>query len=412
MFDGSRRPERLRLRCHRNHLVAVARTPASCRWCRPPRSRASCCRGRRPRRRDDHSHPDGRTRVDHRPSCSWRHQVGAAERVVVLPAFLRTDLRRDLDRYAEKGPDGLLFVGEKGTPFRRFTSGRRWRRARGLVGMPNSFRFYDLRHTGHTLTTRFGATLKDMMVRAGQSPEKAALIHQHSDLECQREVASGLDVHVLPPARRLWRSLLVRIWCATSELCQTTKEPRADGLGLLHGAGDENRTRALSLGILRRLPAAGAVTRMDTVQCPLASLSGLPLLTVVVRRGWCGGGATWCAFLREGKRLRRPRPTRGVFATGLQHPGVLQPSVIGRPGQVRYRRSGRLLQVTALNGQSDSCDARSGCRGWYRATAPRRPGQGRRRDCARHRRCVGSPVDPLVSAGRANATPARLLTSP
>ncbi|MGW1553725.1 hypothetical protein ACWCQX_45025, partial [Streptomyces sp. NPDC002346] len=29
----------------------------------------------------------------------------------------------------------------------------------------------------------------------------------------------------------------------------TTKKPRADGLGLLHGAGDENRTRALSLGI-------------------------------------------------------------------------------------------------------------------------------------------------------------------
>ncbi|MFF3787883.1 hypothetical protein [Streptomyces sp. NPDC001933] len=28
---------------------------------------------------------------------------------------------------------------------------------------------------------------------AGQSPEKAAPIHQHSDLERQQEVASGLD---------------------------------------------------------------------------------------------------------------------------------------------------------------------------------------------------------------------------
>ncbi|MFC9477877.1 tyrosine-type recombinase/integrase [Streptomyces griseus] len=117
----------------------------------------------------------------------------AGKRVVVLPAFLRTDLRRHLDWYAEKGPDGLLFVGEKGKPFRRSTFGRKWRRARVLIGMPDGFRFYDLRHTGHTLATRSGATLKDTMVRAGQSSEKAALIYQHSDLERQQEVASGLD---------------------------------------------------------------------------------------------------------------------------------------------------------------------------------------------------------------------------
>ncbi|MFI1303917.1 tyrosine-type recombinase/integrase [Streptomyces sioyaensis] len=117
----------------------------------------------------------------------------AGKRLVVLPAFLRTDLRRHLDWYAEKEPDGLLFVGEKGKPFRRSSFGRKWRKARALVGMPEGFRFYDLRHTGHTLATRSGATLKDTMVRAGQSSEKAALIYQHSDLERQQEVASGLD---------------------------------------------------------------------------------------------------------------------------------------------------------------------------------------------------------------------------
>ncbi|MFE2017708.1 tyrosine-type recombinase/integrase [Streptomyces sp. NPDC059499] len=117
----------------------------------------------------------------------------AGKRVVVLPAFLRTDVRRHLDWYAEKGAHGLLFVGEKGKPFRRSSFGRKWRRARVLVGMPDGFRFYDLRHTGHTLATQSGATLKDTMVRAGQSSEKAALIYQHSDLERQQEVASGLD---------------------------------------------------------------------------------------------------------------------------------------------------------------------------------------------------------------------------
>ncbi|WTB15161.1 hypothetical protein OG293_16740 [Streptomyces sp. NBC_00829] len=59
--------------------------------------------------------------------------------------------------------------------------------------MSESFRFYDLRHTGHTLATRSGATLNYTMVRAGQSSEKAALIYQHSDVERQQEAASGLD---------------------------------------------------------------------------------------------------------------------------------------------------------------------------------------------------------------------------
>ncbi|MFD9499680.1 tyrosine-type recombinase/integrase [Streptomyces sp. NPDC060035] len=117
----------------------------------------------------------------------------AGKRYVILPAFLHLDLRRHLDWYAEKGPEGLLFVGEQGAPFRRSSFGRKWRKARRAVGMPDSFRFYDLRHTGHTLATRSGATLKDTMVRAGQSSEKAALIYQHSDHERQREVASGLD---------------------------------------------------------------------------------------------------------------------------------------------------------------------------------------------------------------------------
>jgi hypothetical protein len=43
------------------------------------------------------------------------------------------------------------------------------------------------------LATRSGATLKDTMVRAGQTSERAALTYQHSDEERQQEVAAGLD---------------------------------------------------------------------------------------------------------------------------------------------------------------------------------------------------------------------------
>ncbi|WP_165984074.1 site-specific integrase [Streptomyces sp. YIM 98790] len=120
----------------------------------------------------------------------------AGTRTVHLPAFLHKEVKRHLDWFAEKEPNGLVFVGERGKPFRRSTFGRKWRRARAAVGLPGDFRFYDLRHTGHTLSTQSGATLKDTMVRAGQSSEKAALIYQHSDDLRQQEVAAALDARV------------------------------------------------------------------------------------------------------------------------------------------------------------------------------------------------------------------------
>ncbi|WP_078900530.1 site-specific integrase [Streptomyces sp. SBT349] len=130
----------------------------------------------------------------HRVTGETKSQAG--KRTVVLPGFLYVDVRRHLDWFASKEPDGLLFVGERRAPFRRSTFGRKWRKARVKVGLPSNFRFYDLRHTGNTLVTQSGGTLKDVMVRAGQSTEKAALIYQHSPLERQKEVAYGLDTRV------------------------------------------------------------------------------------------------------------------------------------------------------------------------------------------------------------------------
>ncbi|MCZ4117904.1 tyrosine-type recombinase/integrase [Streptomyces sp. H39-S7] len=135
---------------------------------------------------------------------------GAGVRTIFLPAFLSMEVKRHLDWFAEKEPNGLLFVGEKGAPFRRTTFGRKWAKARAKVGLPEDFRFYDLRHTGHTLSTQSGATLKDTMVRAGQSSEKAAMIYQHSDDERQAEVAEGIDATVREQRRRADKKALVR----------------------------------------------------------------------------------------------------------------------------------------------------------------------------------------------------------
>lgn len=61
------------------------------------------------------------------------------------------------------------------------------------------------------------------------------------------------------------------------------KKARVADLGLLHGAGDENRTRALSLGSDGARAAVWLLACMDSL-CPRCCLSLVaPLLTVVVR---------------------------------------------------------------------------------------------------------------------------------
>ncbi|MFD9223738.1 hypothetical protein ACFWDI_27975 [Streptomyces sp. NPDC060064] len=42
------------------------------------------------------------------------------------------------------------------------------------VGLPDNFRFYDLRRAGHTLTTESGVTPKGAMVRVGQSTARTS----------------------------------------------------------------------------------------------------------------------------------------------------------------------------------------------------------------------------------------------
>ncbi|MEV8339991.1 tyrosine-type recombinase/integrase [Streptomyces niveus] len=120
----------------------------------------------------------------------------AGKRAIYLPDFVVPELRRHLQWFAEKEPDGLLIVGERGAALRRSSFGRKWRKARTAAGLPDSFRFYDLRHTGNTLAADSGAKLKDLMVRAGQSSPKAQLIYQHSKKKHQRKLAKSIDAEV------------------------------------------------------------------------------------------------------------------------------------------------------------------------------------------------------------------------
>lgn len=117
----------------------------------------------------------------------------AGKRYVVLPGFLHTDLRRHLDWYAEKEQDGLLFVGGEGRSLPTLLL--RTEVAEGASQRRDAGRLPLLRPSPHRSHAVYPvrSQLKDTMVRAGPSSEKAALIYQHSDRERQKEVASGLD---------------------------------------------------------------------------------------------------------------------------------------------------------------------------------------------------------------------------
>jgi integrase len=107
---------------------------------------------------------------------------------LVLPS-----LRNHLDRYAQPGDDGLVFVGPNGAQLRRSNFRRRvWLPALAKAGLPE-IHFHDLRHTGNILTATAGASLRELMARMGHNSTRAALVYLHDTEERQRVIAAAVS---------------------------------------------------------------------------------------------------------------------------------------------------------------------------------------------------------------------------
>jgi len=115
----------------------------------------------------------------------------AGRRSLTFPAEIRPDLQEHLDRYAEPGTRGLVFVGPKGGKLRRQNLRPIWLTACAAAGMPGAH-FHDLRHTGGTNAAYTGATTKELMTRLGHSSPRAALIYQHATRERDKAIADAL----------------------------------------------------------------------------------------------------------------------------------------------------------------------------------------------------------------------------
>src|SRR5581483_3320077 len=85
----------------------------------------------------------------------------AGVRTVAIPGVILDDLREHMQRFAESGRDGRVFVGSKGATPRRNHFNRLWRGA-CLAAEVKGLRFHDLRHTGNTLAAATGASTKEL----------------------------------------------------------------------------------------------------------------------------------------------------------------------------------------------------------------------------------------------------------
>jgi integrase len=124
----------------------------------------------------------------------------AGRRRVAFPKEIAPELRWHLERFAQPGDDGLVFIGPKGGRLRRSTFQRTWTKARTDVGLPD-LHFHDLRHTGNTMAAGQGASLRELMERMGHTSARAALIYQHATQQRDEAIAAGMG-KLLRQARR------------------------------------------------------------------------------------------------------------------------------------------------------------------------------------------------------------------
>jgi integrase len=123
----------------------------------------------------------------------------AGKRPISLPSGLRGDVEIHLERYAQPGRDGRLFVGPLGGIPRRRNFHRVWTAALMSAGIPDdmNLHLHDLRHTGSTWSAQSGATLKELMARIGHSSTRAAMIYQHASRDRDQAIASALDTLIV-----------------------------------------------------------------------------------------------------------------------------------------------------------------------------------------------------------------------
>lgn len=115
----------------------------------------------------------------------------ASQRTIHLPEPAQEALREHLQARPASMPTARVFTRQDGSELLAHHVHGAWRTARRRANLPEAH-IHDLRHAGLTLATQSGATLAEVMRRAGHSTQRAAMIYQHAAEDRDREVAMHL----------------------------------------------------------------------------------------------------------------------------------------------------------------------------------------------------------------------------
>lgn len=116
----------------------------------------------------------------------------AGRRTVAVPPNVLPTLSTHLSsKYVSPDPDAPVVVGTKRGPVTVGVLGAAWDKARKAVGRTD-LRFHDLRHSGLTWSAATGATVAELMRRAGHASPQAALRYQHATEDRDRALADAL----------------------------------------------------------------------------------------------------------------------------------------------------------------------------------------------------------------------------
>ncbi|WP_447925497.1 site-specific integrase [Georgenia muralis] len=102
----------------------------------------------------------------------------ASRRDVAIPSFVVPILQAHLEKHAQPGDDGFVFVGRKGAVLHASVVESNWQTVRQQLGL-DDLHIHDLRHTALTWAARSGATLAELMAIAGHKNPTIALRYQH-----------------------------------------------------------------------------------------------------------------------------------------------------------------------------------------------------------------------------------------
>jgi len=123
----------------------------------------------------------------------------AGRRTLAIPSHIIDAVGSHLERFVAPESDALLLTGEHGGPLTTAVLHKTWSRARDQIGRPE-LRIHDLRHTGLTLAAAAGATVAELMHRAGHRSAAAALRYQHATEDRDRVLAEALATMAAPAA--------------------------------------------------------------------------------------------------------------------------------------------------------------------------------------------------------------------